>query len=220
MCAHTLACRNVSSGVAPFVASLLTLVCFCIASRATAQTTTNHFSQFALDTTNASQAKSNVNVETVRKEAEAGDSVAQFDIGVRFWTGNGVPKDYSEAVRWWRKAADQANLSAQYNLGWCYYFGEGVGTNYSEAVKWFREPAEYGHGKAQLGLGGCYANGRGVPEHHIEAYKWLNLAAAQGVEDAAKLRDLLATVMTPQQIAEGQRRASRFVARPAHQAGY
>ena len=31
--------------------------------------------------------------------------------------GQGVPLDYTEAVRWYRKAADQGYAKAEYNLG-------------------------------------------------------------------------------------------------------
>jgi len=39
---------------------------------------------------------------------------------------------------------------------------------------------------------------------------WLNLAAAQGFEKAAELRDLLEKAMTPAQLAEAQRLAREW----------
>ena len=38
--------------------------------------------------------------------AEAGNAYAQSNLGVMYFKGNGVPKDYAEAVKWWRLAAD------------------------------------------------------------------------------------------------------------------
>jgi hypothetical protein len=55
-----------------------------------------------------------------------------------------------------------------------------------------------------------YAIGRGVPKDYVLAYKWHNLAAAQGYEKAKKNRDILHTMMTPQQIAEAQRLSREF----------
>ena len=55
-----------------------------------------------------------------------------------------------------------------------------------------------------------YENGQGVPKGYSQAYMWFNLAAAQGDEDAAKHRDKLAEKMTPGQVAEAQRLASRW----------
>jgi hypothetical protein len=40
---------------------------------------------------------------------------------------------------------------------------------------------------------------------------WFNLAAAQGIKDAAKARDSLAERMTPTQIAEAQRLAREWM---------
>ncbi len=40
-----------------------------------------------------------------------------------------------------------------------------------------------------------YYNGKGVPQDDVLAYMWFNLAAAQGYENAKKLRDLVAESM-------------------------
>ena len=60
-----------------------------------------------------------------KKAATAGDTKAQFDLGVCYTEGNGVPEDYAEALKWFRKAADQGNPIAQYNLGLLYVQGRG-----------------------------------------------------------------------------------------------
>jgi len=39
---------------------------------------------------------------------------------------------------------------------------------------------------------------------------WANLAASQGVDDGAERRDLIATFMTPAQLAEAQRLAREW----------
>src|SRR5262245_31374536 len=51
-----------------------------------------------------------------RRLAEGGDRTAQSNLGHRYDEGKGVPKDYAEAVRWYRKAADQGEPTAQNNL--------------------------------------------------------------------------------------------------------
>ena len=50
-----------------------------------------------------------------------------------------------------------------------------------------------------------YAKGQSVPQNLVIAHQWLNLAAANGADGAAELRDELAAKMTPAQIAEAQR---------------
>jgi S1-C subfamily serine protease len=153
-------------------------------------------------------------VRWFRSAAEQGFAGAQYGLGVCYANGRGVPQDDVEAVKWWRKAAEQGDAQAQHNLGCCYANGQGVSQDYVEAVRWYRKAAAQGFADAQANLGVCYANGQGVPQNYVEAYKWFNLAAAQGQKESAKYRDSLAVSMTPEQIAEGQRRAAQFVARP------
>ena len=58
-----------------------------------------------------------------------------------------------------------------------------------------------------------YADGAGVPQDNVLASIWFNLAAAQGNEDGQKGRDLVASQMTPDQIAEAQRMAREWMAK-------
>lgn len=61
-----------------------------------------------------------------------------------------------------------------------------------------------------------YENGKGVPQDFIEAYKWMNLGASgtfdtpEAKQQAVRDLDSLLRKMTPEQIAEGQRRSSSF----------
>ena len=135
--------------------------------------------------------------------------MAQNNLGVMHYKGQGVPQNDAEAFRWYRLAADQGDATAQSNLGGMYEKGEGVPQNYVEAVKWYRVAAEQGYANAQFGLGFMYVNGVGVPNNDVEAYKWLALAAAQQ-GDFAGARDAVRRRMTPAQIAEGQRLAAEW----------
>ena len=69
---------------------------------------------------------------------------------------------------------------------------------------------EQNYAAAQYNLGFCYAHGDGVAEDLVEAYKWLLLAARQGDEHAKKNMTVLESKLTPEQIAEGQKRAREF----------
>ena len=119
-------------------------------------------------------------VKWFRKAAEQGHTFAQYNLGVCYYNGWGVPQDYSEAVKWYRKAAVQGYADAQCNLGYCYHSGQGVPKDYSEAVKWYRKAAEQGYAVAQTFLGICYYIGEGVPLDFSEAVKWFRKAAEQG----------------------------------------
>ena len=41
-------------------------------------------------------------IEQLRLAAEQGEAEAQFNLWVRYYSGQGVPQDYQEAVRWLR----------------------------------------------------------------------------------------------------------------------
>ena len=51
------------------------------------------------------------------KALKQGDSIIQNLQGVRYASGEGVPRNYELAAEWWRKAAEQGNPQALHNLG-------------------------------------------------------------------------------------------------------
>ena len=149
-------------------------------------------------------------VKWYRKAADQGYVQAQVNLGGCYEKGTGVPQNYAEAVKWYRKAADQGEALGQNDLGICYRDGIGVSQDYMEAVKWFRTAAGKGNAAAQYNLAACYVNGSGVIKDYVQAYKWANLALAQGNMLAKQHMPNLEGLMTPQEIAEGQRLARDF----------
>jgi TPR repeat protein len=75
-------------------------------------------------------------LDYIIKSAEQGEATAQFNLGVAYDNGQGVPQDYAEAVRWYRLAAEQGEATAQRNLGSIYYTGQGVPQDYVQAHMW------------------------------------------------------------------------------------
>ena len=128
-----------------------------------------------------------------------------------YGTGEGVPQDAAEAVRWFRRAAGQGHAEAQFSLGFMYHTGEGVKQDFAEAVRWSRLGAEQGQAFAQYVLGRMYYWGEGVPHNNVEAYMWLNLAASRlsgaAREESVAVRDRAAQLMTPAELSEAQRLA-------------
>ncbi len=93
--------------------------------------------------------------------------------------------------------------------------GQGVPQDDAEAARWYRKAAEQGLAKAQYRLGIMYYKGQGVPQDYVQAHMWFNLAAAglppgEYHDNAAEIRDLVAKLMTPAQIAEAQRLAREW----------
>jgi TPR repeat protein len=121
-----------------------------------------------------------------RPRAEEGVAVAQNNLGLMYYNGQGVPQDYGEAAKWYRLAAEQGNATAQSNLGSMYYSGEGVPQDYIQAYMWV-----------------TLAASRFPP------------SAREDREQAALHRDLVASKMTSAQIAEARKRASEWKPKPA-----
>ena len=76
--------------------------------------------------------------------ADQGDVAAQFDLGVMYADGRGVPQDDSEAARLFRLAAEQGHAVAQMVLGGMYANGRGVPQDLEEAERLLGLAADQG----------------------------------------------------------------------------
>lgn len=72
----------------------------------------------------------------LRKLADHGDAEAQWQMGVRYHSGEDVPQDDVQAVQWFERAAEQGNVAAQGALGAYYWRGRGVPEDLSKAYFW------------------------------------------------------------------------------------
>ena len=71
-----------------------------------------------------------------RPLADGGDAPSQFNLGLLYYDGHGVPLDYAQAASWFRRAADQDYTKAQHNLGAMYGAGKGVKRDFVQAYVW------------------------------------------------------------------------------------
>ena len=149
-------------------------------------------------------------VASQRKLAEQGLAKAQYNLGVMYDKGRGVPQDYKAAVEWFRKAAEQGIASAQFNLGNMYNNGRGVPQDYAKAVEWYRKAAEQGDADAQFNLGNMYIRGKGVPQSLFNAYAWYSVASVSGDEDSTAQRDLVAEKLSREDLSKAQAEAARL----------
>jgi TPR repeat protein len=68
--------------------------------------------------------------------AEQGDASAQYNLGVMYANGFGVPQDYMEALKWWWLAADQGYADAQIKVGLAYSIGLTLPSDIVTAHMW------------------------------------------------------------------------------------
>jgi len=126
----------------------------------------------------------------------------QSDGVLRLYSNTGNKNAKTEVLR---KAADQGSAITQYTLGKLYDEGNGVSQDDSQAFLWYSKAADQGVDKAQNNLRVMYANGQGVPKDYIQAIKWFHIAKARGVVVAGRNSQFAEAMVTPAQIAEGER---------------
>ena len=135
--------------------------------------------------------------------AKSGHADAQHLLGLMYYMGRGVARDYKQAMLWHRKAAEQGKSDAQYVVGAMYYTGNAVEANPRHAVAWFRRAAEKGHAEAQHALALMYRyHAAGLPADKVLAYMLWSLAASGGNANALEQRAAIAKRMTAEQIEE------------------
>jgi TPR repeat protein len=110
-------------------------------------------------------------------------------------------KDFKQADAWCRKAADQNYPDAFAELAMRYLIGNGVEKNNVTFVSYLKRAAELGHTGCQSVLGDRYLEGDGIAKSTVEAYAYFKLS-----QNSVKLNELRSK-MTPEAIAEGDRRA-------------
>ena len=76
------------------------------------------------------------------KPLERGHVNAQYELGVAYSKGSGVPTDPAAAAAWFGKAAEQGDGESQFTLGCLLEEGKGVEQNHELAATWFKRAAE------------------------------------------------------------------------------
>jgi len=143
------------------------------------------------------------------RDANKGDSAAQYDVGSMYQNGRGVRADRDKAIEWYTRAASQDNpeavsrlelmksnearfsstadlasrgeVDSQFDLGNMYEKGIGTDIDYQQARHWYEKAAAAGHAKASYSLGLMYHEGTGIRRNNKTAFKWFSDAAKQGI---------------------------------------
>lgn len=121
------------------------------------------------------------------QEANAGDALAQHELGLRFLLGEGTPADTAQAVYWVKKAADQNLTSAKYNYAIFLINGIGVPWDPYSAFKFFKSAAIDGMVQAQYVVGILYTDNLTVKRNWNLAYYWIKKASDNDYEPAKEI---------------------------------
>jgi serine/threonine protein kinase len=125
--------------------------------------------------------------------ANRGDPAAQNQLGVKYAQGeDGLTRDDTKALEWYRKAANQGLPKAQTNLGDMYFFGRGGLTqSYLDALSWYLKASQQDWPDAQYRLGYMYEKGLGTDKDPAKALQLYRSAAEHGYAEAQNLIGIL-----------------------------
>ena len=120
----------------------------------------------------------------LRAAAASGNGAAEFEIGLRYAEGRGVPPSAETALHWFERAAEHGVAPALYRLGSIYEKGQGVKKDLNKARTLYLQAADKGNAKAIHNLAVLYAEGiDGKPDYRVAA-QWFRKAADKGVADS------------------------------------
>ena len=118
---------------------------------------------------------------TLRSQAEAGDAMAQLNLGAAYDNGIGVEQSLELALHWYQRAAEQGLAEAQYNLAHLLVESE---LSPAMAAEWMAKAAAQGMLDAQFLMGVIYAEGIGVEQNREQGIVWLRRAIEAGHDGA------------------------------------
>lgn len=124
-----------------------------------------------------------LDVEALKKRADARDRVATRTLAEAYYAGSGgVAQDFALAAQYFQKLSELGDVRAMTTLGLMYARGIGVPKNMAEAMnKWrFAAAQRTPDSGAEYNLGVAYLKGDGIPVDEAQAVHWLRRAAARG----------------------------------------
>lgn len=167
-------------------------------------------------------------ISLYRQAAESGDRVAMARLGELAadnaldgklapqravpWAAVAAENGYAPARDWLERQATGGLREAMASLALVMLQSPDQSVpDQTKAVEWLTAAAEAGEVQAQARLGNAFAAGElGLAQDYVAAHSWLNLAAGAGDGEAEKMRDVIAALMTPEQIAEAQGKARQL----------
>lgn len=128
-------------------------------------------------------------VKYVRKWLrEIPDSVeGNFRMAHLYATGNGVRKDYVNALKYYQKVANLGDSRGMHYVGIINYNGDGCRPNYKRAVDYFTRAANAGSTRSLRCLAECYLKGLGVTADVDKAVKFARIGVDLKVPECAEL---------------------------------
>ena len=115
------------------------------------------------------------------------DIKSYFYLGVHYYYGYGIEKDYKKAFDLYSTGAKLGSESAMFCLAEMYRWGKGTKQDVQKAVVWFKKAIKQGNLSSMANLGKIYSRGEGnVKMNKITAYRlWSECARSTKDNSAA-----------------------------------
>lgn len=146
--------------------------------------------------------------------AEAGLDLAQYNLAILYFTGQGVDQNLEQAFRWTEAAALQGHLAAQANLGSLYMEGSGVEKDVETSIAWFTAAARGGHANSAFALANMYFDGDPVNRDYVLAHAWASMALLHEHPEAESFRSRLESRLDSNELSAARRTYARWQIEP------
>jgi TPR repeat protein len=120
-----------------------------------------------------------MDIDGLRRKAEAGSVVAQTILGICYLDGLDVEQDYHAAFQLLSSASKHGVSRARVNLARMYREGLGIRRNFAQAIQLYEAAAKAGEFLAQIELARIYSRGVSVTPDLDSARRWYQAAVAQ-----------------------------------------
>jgi general secretion pathway protein A len=130
----------------------------------------------------------------LQEAAEHGQPDAQYELGMAYISGRGVPQDYVSAYSWLVLANSAGEPHSQDAI---------------QVLTHKLTPSDVARVRSRLA--DMYANGVGVSADYVRAYTWFRLAEAAGERSSRGQKQQLVRNMTPEQVIEAEQRAADWL---------
>lgn len=116
--------------------------------------------------------KPKMEINLLKIASETGLAEAQNELGLKYFSGEGVVACVKKSASLFARAAEQGYEPALNNIGYYYYHSLYFDSNPLLAYECFLTAAHRGHGPAMLNLAYCLTHGLGCESNFIEAMEW------------------------------------------------
>ena len=146
--------------------------------------------------------------------ADAGLDLAQYNLAILYYFGQGVDQDMARAFELTQAAALQGHLGAQSNLGSLYLTGSGVPTDINRGVEWLSTAGRNGHAESAVSLANMYYEGDALDRDLVLAHSWASMAELNEHNEAADLLKKIERRMDSEQMSQARREFARWQIEP------